>query len=160
MFSIYKRHTASINQKNKELCMKKWTGKKMKMTSIFKDGKHLGVTPVQLDEKSDLAELKAGMLVRITGMTKGHGFTGVVKRYDFKGGPQTHGQKNRLRAPGSIGSTAPQRVLPGRRMAGNMGMENRTTINVPLAEVDAEKKVVLIHGAVPGTIGREVTIRI
>lgn len=140
--------------------MKKWTGKKMKMTSIFKDGKHLGVTPIQLDEKADMADLKVGILVRITGTTKGHGFTGVVKRYDFKGGPQTHGQKNRLRAPGSIGNTTPQRVIPGRRMAGNMGMDTVTTINVPLVDVNAEKKTVLINGAVPGTIGREVTIAI
>jgi large subunit ribosomal protein L3 len=138
--------------------MKKWTGKKMKMTSIFKDGKHLGVTPVQLDEKADMADLKAGILIRITGTTKGHGFTGTVKRYDFKGGPQTHGQKNRLRAPGSIGSTAPQRVLPGRRMAGNMGMDTVTTKNVPLAEVNAETKVIMVNGAVPGTIGRKVII--
>lgn len=138
--------------------MKKWTGKKMKMTSIFKDGKHLGVTPIQLDEKADLADLKAGILIRITGTTKGHGFTGVVKRYDFKGGPQTHGQKNRLRAPGSIGNTSPQRVIPGRRMAGNMGMDTVTTINVPLVDINAEKKIVMINGAVPGTIGREVTI--
>lgn len=140
--------------------MKKLTGKKMKMTSIFKDGKHLGVTPIQLNEAADMTDLKAGILIRITGTTKGHGFTGVVKRYDFKGGPQTHGQKNRLRAPGSIGNTSPQRVIPGRRMAGNMGMDTVTTINVPLVEVNAEKKVVMVNGAVPGTIGREVTIAI
>lgn len=138
--------------------MKKWVGKKMKMTSIFKDGKHLGVTPVQLDEKADMADLKAGILIRVTGTTKGHGFTGTVKRYDFKGGPQTHGQKNRLRAPGSIGSTAPQRVIKGRRMAGNMGMDTVTTINVPLADVNAETKVIMVNGAVPGTIGRKVII--
>lgn len=140
--------------------MKKWNGKKMKMTSIFKDGKHLGVTPIQLDEKADMADLKAGILIRITGTTKGHGFTGTVKRYDFKGGPQTHGQKNRLRAPGSIGNTSPQRVIPGRRMAGNMGMDTVTTKNVPLAEVNAETRVILVNGAVPGTIGRKVTIAI
>ncbi|MDO8601569.1 MAG: 50S ribosomal protein L3 [bacterium] len=130
------------------------------MTSIFKDGKHLGVTPIQLDEKADLADLKAGILIRIVGTTKGHGFTGTVKRYDFKGGPKTHGQKNRLRAPGSIGATAPQRVIPGRRMAGRMGMDRVTTINVPLAEVNAEKRIVMLNGAVPGTIGRRVELRI
>lgn len=138
--------------------MKKWNGKKMKMTSIFKDGKHLGVTPVQLDEKADMADLQPGILIRITGTTKGHGFTGTVKRYDFLGGPATHGQKNRHRAPGSIGNTSPQRVIPGRRMAGRMGMDTVTTINVPLAEVNAEKKIIMINGAVPGTIGRKVTI--
>jgi len=140
--------------------MKKWNGKKMKMTSVFKDGKHLGVTPVQLDEKSDMTDLRPGILIRITGTTKGHGFTGTVKRYDFKGGPQTHGQKNRLRAPGSIGSTAPQRVVPGMRMAGRMGMDTVTTINVPLIDIDAEKKVAFINGAVPGTIGRKVILTI
>jgi large subunit ribosomal protein L3 len=138
--------------------MKKWIGKKMKMTSIFKDGKHLGVTPVQLEDKADLADLKAGILIRVTGVTKGHGFTGGVKRWSFKGGPATHGQKNRHRAPGSIGNTTPQRVIKGRHMAGNMGMDTRTTINVPVADVNAEKKVVLINGSVPGTIGRKVIL--
>ncbi len=132
----------------------------MKMTSIFQDGKHLGVTPIQLDEKADLADLKAGILIRVTGTTKGHGFTGVVKRWDFLGGPATHGQKNRHRAPGSIGNTTPQRVIPGRHMAGRMGMDTRTIINVLLAQVNAEKKVVLINGAVPGTIGRAVELRV
>jgi large subunit ribosomal protein L3 len=96
---------------------------------------------------------KEGDKVRVSGITKGRGFQGVVKRHGFGGGPQTHGQKNRLRAPGSIGSTAPQRVWKGRRMAGHMGMDRVTIKNLVVAEVDAENKLIYIRGAVPGPIG-------
>ena len=140
--------------------MKKLLGTKMKMTSVFKDGRMLGVTPIKLSEKSDIGEVKEGVLVRVSGVTKGHGFQGVVKRHGFHGGPATHGQKNRLRAPGSIGSTAPQRVVPGRRMAGRMGMERVTQKNIKLVSVDMEKKILMINGAIPGTIGRAVELRI
>lgn len=132
----------------------------MKMTSIFKDGRMVGVTPVLLGEKAEMNLLKAGEKVVISGITKGHGFAGVVKRHGFRGGPKTHGQKNRWRAPGSIGSTAPQRVLPGRRMAGRMGMEKRTTKNVPLVEVLEKEKIVMLNGSVPGVVGRRVEIKV
>ncbi|HVN67018.1 MAG TPA: 50S ribosomal protein L3, partial [Candidatus Sulfotelmatobacter sp.] len=75
------------------------------------------------------------------------------KRHGFHGGPKTHGQKNRFRAPGSIGSTAPQRVLPGRRMAGHMGQERVTVRNLKIVGVDAEKDLLMIRGAVPGARG-------
>jgi ribosomal protein L3 len=138
--------------------MKKLIGEKMKMTSIFKDGVALGVTPIKLSESTDLSEVQVGVLVRVSGTTKGHGFTGVVKRWDFRGGPATHGQKNRHRAPGSIGSTAPQRVLKGRRMAGRMGMDRVTIQNMRLVDVNPEQKIVMVNGAVPGTIGRRVEV--
>lgn len=96
---------------------------------------------------------KEGDVVRVSGLTKGRGFQGVVKRHGFHGGPKTHGQKNRLRAPGSIGSTAPQRVWPGRRMAGHMGVERISVKNLVIAAIDAEKNLLLIKGAVPGHIG-------
>src|SRR5581483_5863454 len=73
-----------------------------------------------------VASFKEGDVVRVSGFMKGRGFAGVVKRHNFAGGPKTHGQKNRFRAPGSIGSTAFQRVVPGRRMAGHMGTERVT----------------------------------
>ncbi len=130
----------------------------MKMTSIYKDGRLLGVTPIKLSEKADLAEVKEGTLVVISGTSKGHGFAGGVKRWDFKGGPKTRGQKNRWRAPGSIGNTSPQRVIPGRKMAGRMGMERITTKNIPLVDVNAETKIIMVNGAVPGTIGRKVEV--
>lgn len=100
-----------------------------------------------------VGSFKEGDVVRVSGYTKGRGFQGVVKRHGFGGGPQTHGQKNRLRAPGSIGSTAPQRVVPGRRMAGHMGMERVTIKNLMVVEVDETKNLLMIGGAVPGHRG-------
>ncbi|HVM77063.1 MAG TPA: 50S ribosomal protein L3 [Candidatus Paceibacterota bacterium] len=96
---------------------------------------------------------KEGDLVRVSGLTKGRGFQGVVKRHGFGGGPKTHGQKNRYRAPGSIGSTAFQRVVPGRRMAGHMGVERVTIKNLVVAAIDKDKNLIFLRGAVPGAKG-------
>jgi len=142
------------------MAAKKFTGTKMKMTSVFKDGRMYGVTPVKLSEKSEIAEIKAGTRVMLSGTSKGHGFTGGVKRWNFKGGPATHGQKNRHRAPGSIGNTTPQRVLPGRHMAGRMGNERITYRNMLILEIDADKRILLIHGSVPGIIGKKVEFKL
>lgn len=101
----------------------------------------------------DVSVFKEGDFVKISGLSKGRGFQGVVKRHGFAGGPKTHGQKNRLRAPGSIGSTAPQKVFPGRRMAGRMGNERITVKNLEVAGVDKEKNMLMIKGAVPGAHG-------
>ena len=89
---------------------------------------------------------------------KGRGFAGVVKRYNFAGGPKTHGQKNRHRAPGSIGSTAFQRVVPGRRMAGHMGMTRVTIKNLVVAGIDPKKNLIMLRGAVPGARGGVIEI--
>lgn len=128
-------------------------GTKLKMSQIWKEEKVIPVTPIKVtDEKSDLSAVKEGSLVKVSGITKGHGFQGVVKRHSFRGGPKTHGQKNRLRAPGSIGSTAPQRVVPGRKMAGHMGVVRVTIKNLEIAKVDSENKMIFVKGGVPGTI--------
>jgi len=108
--------------------------------------------------KADI--FKAGDVVDVTGTSKGKGFAGVVKRYHFRGGPKTHGQSDRVRAPGSIGSgTTPGRVVKGLRMAGHMGQERVTTQNVKIVRVDAEKNLILIKGTVPGVNGGLVMIR-
>ena len=127
---------------------------------MYQGGVALGVTPIKLDEKTDVSALKAGATVQVSGISKGKGFAGGVKRWNFKGGPATHGQKNRHRAPGSIGNTTPQRVLPGRHMAGHLGMERITYKNIKLVSIDMEKKVVSLHGSVPGATGRAVELRI
>lgn len=101
---------------------------------------------------------KPGDKVRVTGLSKGRGFAGVVKRHGFHGGPQTHGQKNRLRAPGSIGSTAPQRVVPGRRMAGHMGNARVTVKNLRVVQIDAAQNILMLEGAVPGAPGNLVQV--
>jgi large subunit ribosomal protein L3 len=110
-------------------------------------------------DQIDLSGFKEGGLVKITGLTKGRGFQGVVKRHGFSGGPKTHGQKNRYRAPGSIGSTAFQRVVPGRRMAGRMGQEKVTVKNLKIAAIDKENNILMVKGAVPGSIGTLLAIR-
>ncbi len=93
----------------------------------------------------------AGEVVDVTGTSKGRGFQGGVKRHGFRGGPKTHGQSDRLRAPGSIGSSAtPGRVFKGLRMAGHMGDERVTVQNLKVLRVDPERNLLLIEGSVPG----------
>jgi large subunit ribosomal protein L3 len=92
-----------------------------------------------------------GELVDVTGTSKGRGFQGGVKRHGFKGGPKTHGQSDRLRAPGSIGSSAtPGRVFKGMKMAGHMGHERVTVQNLRVMRVDTERNLLMIEGSVPG----------
>lgn len=110
-------------------------------------------------EKIDISGFQAGEKVNISGISKGKGFQGTVKRHSFRGGPTTHGQKHRLRAPGSIGATTPQRVLKGRRMAGRMGGKRVTVKNLEIVEVDAENNILAVKGAVPGRRGTLVEIR-
>lgn len=99
--------------------------------------------------KADTFEV--GELVDVTGTSKGRGFAGTVKRHNFRGGPKTHGQSDRHRAPGSIGASAtPGRVLKGMRMAGHMGDERVTVQNLKVLRVDAERNLLLIEGSVPG----------
>lgn len=89
--------------------------------------------------------------VKVVGVSKGRGFQGVVKRHHFNGGPQTHGQSDRWRAPGSVGSSSyPSRVLKGLRMAGRMGGERVTVRNLKVVRVDAESNIVMVRGGVPG----------
>lgn len=101
----------------------------------------------------DVSVFLEGDAISIAGTSKGRGFQGVVKRHGFGGGPRSHGQKHRLRAPGSIGSTAPQRVVPGRKMAGHMGVTRVTVRNLTIAGVDKEKNQLFIKGATPGNRG-------
>jgi len=106
---------------------------------------------VEVGQKIDASLFKAGDLVDVSGISKGKGFAGVVKRYHFAGGPKTHGQSDRHRAPGSIGSSAsPGRVWKGMRMAGHMGNEQVTVRNLEVIKADPERNLLLIQGAVPG----------
>ena len=108
----------------------------------------------------NLAEvLTVGSTVSVTSVSKGKGTAGVMKRYGFHGGPKSHGQKDRLRAPGSIGATAPQRVIKGRKMAGHMGNVRVTVRNLVVAAVKPEEKILMVRGAVPGARGTMIEIR-
>lgn len=94
-----------------------------------------------------------GDVVRITGTSKGKGFAGVVKRHNFRGGPRTHGQSDRERAPGSIGqTTTPGRVYRGKRMAGRMGSDRVTVRKLQVVAVDAVAKIVTVKGLIPGGV--------
>ncbi len=111
------------------------------------------ISALKIDDTVGVDTFQEGDKVRVSGITKGRGFQGVVKRYNFRGGPKTHGQKNRHRHPGSIGSTAFQRVVPGRRMAGHMGTERVTIKNLVIAAIDKENNLLFLRGAVPGNRG-------
>ena len=106
------------------------------------------------------ATFEAGQLVDVVGTSKGKGFAGVMKRHNFKGVSASHGSHRNHRKPGSIGaSSTPSRVFKGMRMAGRMGGERVTVLNLTVHAVDAEKGLLLVKGAVPGARGRIVYVR-
>ncbi|GAH46061.1 unnamed protein product [marine sediment metagenome] len=106
---------------------------------------------IEVGEKVDVSLFKVGDLVDITGVSKGKGFAGVVKRHHFAGGPKTHGQSDRHRHPGSIGgTTSPGRVFKGMRMAGHMGDRRTTVSHLEVFEADSTRNLLLVKGAVPG----------
>ncbi len=107
----------------------------------------------------DVSIFEPGEEIEVSGISKGKGFQGVVKRHGFKGGPRSHGQKHSERKPGSIGSTGPQRVLKGLRMAGRMGSDRVTVKNLSVVAVDAEKGLLFVKGAVPGRRGTLLEVR-
>ena len=103
-------------------------------------------------DKLDVSVFKIGDKVDVTGISKSKGFAGVVKRHGFAGGPKTHGQSDRLRHPGAIGSTTyPGRVWKGLRMAGRMGADQVTVRGLEVRGADAERNLLLVKGAVPGS---------
>jgi large subunit ribosomal protein L3 len=106
------------------------------------------------------ATFEAGQLVDVVGTSKGKGTAGVMKRHNFKGVSASHGAHRNHRKPGSIGASAtPSRVFKGMRMAGRMGGERVTVLNLTVHAVDAEKGLLLVKGAVPGARGRIVYVR-
>jgi large subunit ribosomal protein L3 len=106
-----------------------------------------------------VAVFAAGDLVKVTGTTKGRGFQGVVHRHHFGGGPATHGN-TRHRKPGSISpGTDPSRVIKGKRMPGHMGAEQHTELGLTVVQVDAEKNLLFVRGAVPGPAQGIVLVR-
>jgi large subunit ribosomal protein L3 len=111
-------------------------------------------------EKVTVDVFSVGENVDVTGTSKGKGFAGAVKRHHFKGGKKTHGQSDRLRAPGSRGAgTTPGRVYKGSRGAGHMGNERVTVQALKVVLVDTERNLLGVHGAVPGGKGGLVVIK-
>lgn len=121
----------------------------------FEEGhkKHFG-------EVIDVTVFEEGEFVDVSGTSKGKGFQGVVKRHGFGGvGDSTHGQHNRLRAPGSMGASSyPSRVFPGMRMAGRTGGNKVKTLNLQILKIVKEKNLIVVKGSVPGANGSYIII--
>lgn len=114
---------------------------RLKDPSEFEEGQRITVEVFAVGDHVD-----------VTGISKGRGFAGAVKRYGFRGGPRTHGQSDRLRAPGSIGAaTTPGRVHKGKHMPGHMGDERVTVQNLEVVYVDPDRNLLLVKGSVPGS---------
>ena len=119
-------------------------------------------TPLQEFGVDDLSEFEVGQEIKadvfevgepikVSGTSKGKGFSGVVRRWGFRGGPKTHGQSDRHRSPGSIGAgTSPGRVWPGKKMPGHYGVDRVTVKGLKIVATDPEKNVVLVRGPIPG----------
>ncbi len=140
--------------------MKEIKGKKIEMSQVFdNEGRVVPVTLVEVEQWSE--KLKPEKPVVVVGTSKGKGFAGVMKRWGFHGGPATHGQSDRARAPGSIGGgTDPGRVFPGKKMPGRMGGGRTTVKGLKIVETDEKEKVVKISGAVPGSRNSELILKI
>lgn len=106
----------------------------------------------------DVSTFMNGEYVDAQGVSKGKGFQGVVKRHGFAGGPASHGHKDNLRMPGSIGAGGIQKVFKGMRMGGRMGGDTVTVKNLEVIEVDAAKGIIAIKGGIPGARGAEIVL--
>lgn len=120
---------------------------------------NLNIKDYNLGDEIDVSVFEVGNKVKVSGISKGKGFQGVVKRYGFKGAPASHGTKHNLRAPGSIGSAFPEHVFKGKKMAGRMGNKRVTVKGLEVVSVDKEKKLLAVKGAVPGRRGTLLEIR-
>jgi len=114
----------------------------------------------EIGQTINLECFEAGQFVNITGKSSGKGFSGLQKRYNFHRGPMTHGSKNH-RAPGSIGmGTTPGRVLPGKKMSGQLGNKTSTVKKLKIIQVNVTEHILVIKGSVPGKIGNLLSIKL
>jgi large subunit ribosomal protein L3 len=133
---------SAVRFKIQGLKFKKENVREIRTDEVFEPG-----TEIKIEEI-----IKPGDVVKVAGISKGKGFAGVVKRHHFRGGPRTHGQSDRERAPGSSGpTTTPGRVLKGTRRAGHMGNVRVSVNGLKVLEVDSEKKQITVIGSVPGS---------
>src|SRR4030042_386862 len=113
---------------------------------------------LKVGDEMKIDQFEIGDKVRVSGITKAKGFQGVVKRHGFKGWRRSHGHKHDWRAPGSIGSSFPEHVIKGKKMAGRMGGRGFSVRNLEVAGIEKEKNILFLKGAVPGVKGRVVEI--
>ena len=139
--------------------MEKITGKKLNMTQVFSEnGKVTPVTIISCD--NDITEELQDKYVKIVGKSKGKGFSGVIKRWGFHGGPATHGQGIKARTPGSIGSQTPGRVFKGKKMAGRMGNQRVTIKGLKIIKVMPDLKQIMVSGPIPGARNSKIEIAV
>ncbi|PIU77812.1 MAG: 50S ribosomal protein L3 [Candidatus Moranbacteria bacterium CG_4_10_14_3_um_filter_44_15] len=116
------------------------------------------IKDLKIGDAVDINQFQVGDKVKVSGISKGKGFQGVVKRHGFKGSSHSHGHKHDWRAPGSIGSSFPEHVVKGKKMAGRMGGVRASVKNLEIVEIDKENNILFLRGAVPGVKGRIVEI--
>lgn len=128
--------------------------------AVLKEFKFSNSSEFKIGDEIKVSLFSEGELIKVKGKSKGKGFQGVMRRHNFGGvGGTTHGQSDRLRAPGSIGASSyPSRVFKGQRMAGRMGYENVTTSNLKVVKILPEENLILIKGAIPGAINSYVEL--
>ncbi len=121
---------------------------------VLKEFKNFNVSEFKIGDEIKCSIFNEGDIIKVSGKSKGKGFQGVVRRHGFGGiGMTTHGQSDRVRAPGSIGASSyPSRVFKGQRMAGRMGYDNVTIRGLKVVKVDPERNLIFVKGAVPGAI--------
>ena len=128
-------------------------GKEFKYLKEFENGK------LKVGDQILATVFKEGEKVNVSGISKGKGFAGVIKRWHFKGQFKTHGTKEKWRSPGSIGQRWPQRVIKGKKMGGRMGSDRTTVKNLKIAKIDPENNILAVRGAVAGHKGTLLEIR-
>jgi large subunit ribosomal protein L3 len=117
------------------------------------------IEPFELGQALGADQFEPGTYLNVTGTSKGRGFAGVVRRWNFRGGPKTHGQSDRHRAPGSIGAgTTPGKVWKGQKMGGHMGNRQRTSLNALLVYSDPVRQLLFVEGSVAGPINGIVSV--
>lgn len=137
---------------------KKPSDRKLKPLRHLKEFRQKDVSSFSVGQELKVDIFKEGETVDVTGVSKGRGFTGSVKRHNFSGGPMSHGSMIH-RKNMSIGDTNPNRVIKGKRMPGHYGHDNVTVQNLLVAKVDLQKDVLLVRGAVPGPYGEIVVVK-
>ena len=129
-------------------------GKEYKYKKEFKNGEDF-----KINDEINVSIFQEGDKVKISGISKGKGFQGGVKRWGFSGRNATHGVKHEHRTIGSVGSSFPERVIKGKKMPGRMGAEKITVKNLEILKVDKEKNLLAVKGAVPGNKGALLEIK-
>lgn len=160
----YEAAQLGFGEKRKSLFNKPISGHftkaKIDPKRFLKEMRSKDIEKLKLGQKIKVNIFSVGEKVDVTGISKGLGFQGSVRRYGFKGGPKSHGQSDRERAPGSIGASSfPSRVWKGQKMAGRMGGEIVTIKNLEIVEVDEKRNLLVVKGAVPGKKNSFLTMR-